>query len=97
MLAGLKKAFTKVTQRWQIAACFDTVGVWLSLFSLFGRLLQEPSESVEQGAASSFTDNAISWEDLQRKVQQRQTELQWETPDLENVLVLAAFSCLLYS
>ena len=65
--------------------------------SLFGRLLQEPSESVEQGAASSFTDNAISWEDLQRKVQQRQTELQWETPDLENVLVLAAFSCLLYS
>lgn len=47
--------------------------------------MQEPSESVEQGASSSFTDSGISWDDLQKKVQQRQAELQWETPDLENV------------
>ncbi|KAL3157857.1 hypothetical protein ABBQ32_012271 [Trebouxia sp. C0010 RCD-2024] len=45
---------------------------------------KEPSESVEQGASSSFTDSGISWDDLQKKVQQRQAELQWETPDLEN-------------
>ena len=48
---------------------------------------QEPVESVEQGAAGSFADNAPSWQDLQRKVQERQKELQWELPDLENVWI----------
>ena len=48
-------------------------------------LKQEPTESVKQGAASSFMDNACSWQELHAKVQQRQQELQWEMPDLENV------------
>jgi len=48
-------------------------------------LQQEPNESVQQGAASSFSDNAYSWQELHAKVQQRQKELQWEMPDLENV------------
>lgn len=61
------------------------------------RGLQEPSESVEQGAPSSFTDSGVSWDDLQQKVQQRQAELQWETPDLENVChYLPCCVCALY-
>ncbi|KAL0020433.1 hypothetical protein WJX77_002865 [Trebouxia sp. C0004] len=44
---------------------------------------KEPNESVQQGAASSFADNAYSWQELHAKVQQRQKELQWELPDLE--------------
>ena len=48
-------------------------------------LQQEPNESVQQGAASSFIDNAYSWQELHAKVQQRQKDLQWEMPDLEHV------------
>lgn len=45
---------------------------------------KEPTESTSQNTAGSFTDNAFSWEELHQKVQQRQKELQWEMPDLEN-------------
>lgn len=49
------------------------------------RRLQEPKESLQQGSAVSFTDNASTWEDLQQRVRQRQQELGWTPPDLENV------------